>query len=262
MKPRVIVIALLFSSGLAAAGGQTTQEKRATPLPQATPSGADAKRNVDQPVRAPASNRAETPSPAQAPSQQQTQTISPSLQESLVGLTDAVKKLVDKQAEQESTPIKFFDFFTALAGTIGALVVLCGTLIALRKRSWFEKNKLIITLTFFAIVFGIVLLVSLYLLSGLVIAMLYGVIAIIILFVALLIAAAHLLTFIDEKYPELKREILKLFPESPGGAMAGEPSSSGYSSGMAMAPPRRGRLTEPRVSRRGRRVARRDRGRR
>src|SRR5437667_1333811 len=96
------VIILLFSLGGLAAGVQAVHEDGTTPPPLATPSnGSRAKRQVDQP----AAKGAETPSPAQAASHQQT--VSPDLEKSLVGLTEAVTKLVDKQSEKESVPVKF-----------------------------------------------------------------------------------------------------------------------------------------------------------
>jgi amino acid transporter len=183
----VVIITLLLSLGGLAAGGHATQENRATPLPQATPS--------------------------------------PNLEESLAGLTKAVTNLVDKQAEQGSVSIKFLDFLAALAGAVGAILALVCSIIALRKRAWFEKLVPIIMSIIFAITLATVLLVFFYLFSGVVIALLNVLIALSILLIVGLIAAVHLLTFIDE-HPKLKRAILGDFAESPGDTPPSKSSSS------------------------------------
>src|SRR5258705_13732173 len=97
----VVIITLLFSfGGLAVV--QAQQENGTTPLPKATPSnGSNSQRHVDQPVRVPATK--ETPSPTQAAGQQQTSPASPNLEKSLIGLTEAVTKLVNKQGDKESS---------------------------------------------------------------------------------------------------------------------------------------------------------------
>jgi hypothetical protein len=223
MKVRipVVIIALLFGLGGLAAGVQAVQENGTTPLPQATPSNGSRAKKVDQP----ASKGAETPSPAQAASHQQT--VSPDLEKSLVGLTEAVTKLVGKQAGQESVPLGFLHFLKTLAGAGLALLSLYAGVMGLRKKkSWFEKNKEIITLFSIAIVLLIILLASLYLLSGLVTAAFYLLFAFIMLLVALLIAATHLLTFIDNNR-ELKARVRKHFPELFGDSAASESPSSG-----------------------------------
>jgi hypothetical protein len=196
----VFTITLLFSLGGLSAGGQAAQENKATPVQQGTSTNASgAKRHADLPVRAPATKEAETPSPAPSPQQ----TVSPNLEESLVGLTKAVTKLVDKQAEQENVRIKFVDLLTALAGLVMAIVVLGSTVFGVYKHKpqWLEKNKQIIMPAFFAILVAIVLLGLVYLLSGVVTALLNVLIAIIILLIATLVTAVHLITFIDEHTP-------------------------------------------------------------
>src|SRR5215213_7295003 len=183
----VFTITLLFSlGGVAAAASRAVQENKATPVQQGTPLNASGtNRPADQPVRAPATKGAERPSPAPSPQQ----TVSPNLEESLVGLTKAVTKLVDKQAEQENVRIKFVDLLTALAGLVMAIVVLGSTVFGVYKHKpqWLEKNKQIIMPAFFAILVAIVLLGLVYLLSGVVTALLNVLIAIIILLIATLV---------------------------------------------------------------------------
>ena len=217
----VVIITLLFGLGGLAAGGQTAEENKVTPPPQATRSnGSNARRDVDQPVQVSSPKGAATASPASA-SQQQAPPISPKLEESLVGLTEAVTNLVKKLPEPEKVPSEGRGFLTVLLGAIAAGLPIVFFFFDRRKPSWFQKNKpmfIIIISLFFVTLLAFVLLGLFYLFSGFVMAVFYGFIAIIILLITGLVAAAHLLTFIDNN-PGLKRRIIKYSSESPGAGL-------------------------------------------
>jgi len=217
MKTHVVVIVFLFSfSGLAAVA-QTSQKA------------------VGRSV--------ETPTPTPAASAQQT--VSPELEKSLADLTTAVTKLVDRQSKAEGSslggvldiPIK----------VVGGLVSVIGCLVGLfgfsrdtkakkeanedmkeakqaKKESQEEFKKTIAFIRAFLV--GVAILVGLCLVSGLITAALYVLFGFMMLIVASLIAAAHLLTFIDHN-EELKRRMRKHFPELFGNGLPSEsPSAS------------------------------------
>src|SRR2546430_6738668 len=108
MKTQLIVIVFVFTFAGLAVAGQIAQENRATPQIAAQQNGSGSKKPMNR------SGETSTPKSTEVSSTDQVQsppqTMSPNLETSLVGLTEAVTKLVDRQAAKESTFSKDFKY--------------------------------------------------------------------------------------------------------------------------------------------------------
>jgi len=134
------------------------------------------------------------------------------LEQPFADLAKALTKLVEKKSEPEKLGTTIFD----LLGKLGALVVTIlagyGSYKASRKIPWFKENREFVA----TVVTAVSVVVLFYLLSGIVTSVLYVLVAILVLLIALVLAGAHLLKFIDDKYPDVRDSVLSSFAESSG----------------------------------------------
>jgi hypothetical protein len=113
--------------------------------------------------------------------------------------------------KEERKPVdSLVDLLSKLATLVATILGCFVTYKGLRKIPSVRDNSEILILALGAAV----VLVLFYLLSGLVTSVLYVLVAILILLIALVLAAAHLIKFIDERYPEVKDSIIAYFSES------------------------------------------------
>lgn len=206
-----IFIAVLFSFNAFAENNPgvppdgTNVTKQATPLESAVIPN----KEKSAPAAATASPSA-SPSPSQPPSPPKTVPLSQKLEQPLLELTDALTKFVKKQSEPENVATTILDFLIKLVALIAAIVGCYISYKGIKKIPWFKEHQDILV----TILTVILLIVSSYLLSGLVTSVLYVLIAILILLIALLVAGAHLMEFIDAKYPDVRDDIVARFSES------------------------------------------------
>jgi hypothetical protein len=135
-----------------------------------------------------------------------------------IALETALTKLVEKLNGEEKKAEKslaeaILEFLGKLAALVATILGCFVTYKGLRKIPVVRDNSGILILGCGAVV----VLGLFYLLSGLVSPVLYAVVAILILLIALVLAAAHLMKFIDEKYPDVKDAILSNFTEGTPG---------------------------------------------
>jgi len=151
--------------------------------------------------------KAAAPPPASVNGQQPNPSVHADLERELTKLAAKVNVLLEPKKEDTKLAETFMDFLSKLV-TLAATILGCFVSYkGLKKIPVVKDNSEIVILSLSAVV----LLVLFYLLSGLVTSVLYVLIAIIILSIALVLAAAHLLKFIDDKYPEVKDSIIAHF---------------------------------------------------
>lgn len=132
------------------------------------------------------------------------------LTSNLVALTSALTKFVEKRSEPENLTTTVFDVLAKVAALLVTLIAGYGAYKATQTLPWFKEHKEFIA----TCVVSAAVVVLFYLLSGIVVSTLYILIAVLVLLTAMLIAAAHLLAFIDTKYPDVRDSILASFSES------------------------------------------------
>ncbi|MEW8626589.1 MAG: YrzE family protein [Candidatus Thiodiazotropha sp.] len=110
------------------------------------------------------------------------------------------------KSKQESPPLheKLLTLLGSLATVIATLLGSYISYIGLKQIPFFEKNKGLIA----GILGSIAFLVGLYVISGVIISVVYVFIAILVLILAIIVFGAQLISVIDEKYPEIKTKIL------------------------------------------------------
>jgi len=170
-------------------------------------------RPADNPTKEPSAESVDKQiSPPATPSQQQA--VPPpgpqKFEEPLIKLTQALTKFVEKKSEPENAPTKVVDFLSKLGVLITTILGGYISYVGFRKIPWFKEYQALIA----TVLTAISLLVLFYLLSGLVTSAVYVLVAIIILLIALVLAIAHLVKFIDEKYPDVRDNILAHFSQS------------------------------------------------
>jgi hypothetical protein len=214
MKRRLFQIALLLALVVSEVGAQQVAVGGASP--QSDQAGQSGKPLLtsgvpDTPDTAQA--RINEPPPAQ-------ESIPPDA--SVTGNAELERELVNlaatlnarlRQPEKKSLSESFLDFLAKLAALIATIIGCIVSYKGLKKVPAFNDNKEVIAL----ILGTIVLAVVFYCLSGLVTSVLYVLIAILVLLIALTLGVAHLLKFIDEKYPDAKDGIISFFSGSPEG---------------------------------------------
>ncbi|XQF93455.1 hypothetical protein ACOBV9_06080 [Pseudoalteromonas espejiana] len=116
------------------------------------------------------------------------------------------------KSKQESPPLqdKLMKLLTGIATLIGSILASYISYVGLTQIPFFEKNKGVIAGIFGTIAF----LIGLYVISGIIVSVIYVFIAILILLLAILVFGAQLIGVIDEKYPEVKAKILNSFTGS------------------------------------------------
>jgi hypothetical protein len=122
-------------------------------------------------------------------------------------LSQALTKFVESKSQSQRLSKTILDFLSKLVALIATILGCFVSYKAITHVSFFKEHKGIIRTILSVVVFCVLF----YLLSGLVTSVLYIVIAIIILLICLVLAAAHVISFIDEKYPEVKEEIIAYF---------------------------------------------------
>jgi len=136
--------------------------------------------------------------------------IPPGLEQPISDLAKALTRLADKKAAPEKLTTTVGELLSKLGALITAIVTGWGAYKASKKIPWFKEHReLIVT-----VVGAIFLVVLFYVLSGIVTSVLTVIVAILVLLVALVVASAHLLSFIDEKYPDARDGVLSWFSES------------------------------------------------
>ena len=165
------------------------------------------------------------PSPAMPPTSQNVESSKPTifappgqpndlsnLEKELTKLVSSLNGYVTLKSKPTKRDIKtdIMDFLTKLVALIGAILGCFVTYKGLKKVPVINNDKEIL-----ATLMGVVALaVIFYFLSGLVTSAVYIIIALIILAIALVLAAAHFLKFIDDKYPDIKDSIIEYFTAS------------------------------------------------
>ena len=139
------------------------------------------------------------------------ETVPSDIEMPLVDLVKALTKLVEKKSEPEKLSTTLLELLEKLGALIGTLIACYASYKASKEIPWFKENKEFIG----TVAAAVALVVLFYLLSGIVTSVLYVFVAILILLVALVISAAHLLSFIDTRYPDVRDSILSRFSDSP-----------------------------------------------
>jgi hypothetical protein len=132
------------------------------------------------------------------------------LEKELTKLAAKLNETLGAKKEEKKTLDSVVDFLTKLAALVATILGCFVTYKGLRKIPAVRDNSEILLLALGAVV----VLVLFYLLSGLVTSVLYVLVAILILLIALVLAAAHLIKFIDEKYPDVRDSLIAYFSES------------------------------------------------
>lgn len=213
----VIVIGLLLSFSVCAGNSHSIEQDKVT-APAIAPSlsGLSTGHRVKSAQTNATKSAYRNFSSTHAASQQQVVYVSTKLEEPLIGLTQALTKFVKKKSDPEDVPTKVLDFLSKLWILIATILGCYISYKGISKVPWFKQHQeLIVT-----VITATFLLVLFYLLSSLVTSVLYVIIAILILLISLLLAAAHLIKFIDEKYPDVRDRILAHFSESSDGKSA------------------------------------------
>jgi uncharacterized membrane protein len=207
-----IVIGLLLSFGAHAASDPGIPQNRASVASQiGLPSESSEAHRVEKPIQTLRPGPTEQHlSSIQPLDQQKIVSVPQKLEEPLIGLTRALTKFVEEKSEPENASTKVVDFLTKLGVLVATIIGCYVSYAGIRKIPWFAEHREFVVTAFTAIF----LLVLFYLLSGLVTSVLYVLVAILILLISLFLAAAHLLKFIDEKYPDVRDNILAHFSES------------------------------------------------
>ena len=191
---------------------QTVQAQVTAPAasPSSTPSSATA----SQSTSAASAVLATKPSSAAAASSATPTSLAASvpqaLEQPIVDLAKALTKLAEKRAEPEKITTTIFGLLGKLGALVGTLIAAYGSYKASKKIPWFKENREFVA----TVVTSVSVVVLFYLLSGIITSVLYVVIAVLVLLIALALAGAHLLQFIDEKYPDVRDSILHSFAES------------------------------------------------
>jgi len=136
------------------------------------------------------------------------------LEKELTKLATKLNSSLEPKKDDKITLNIFVDFLTKLVTLVATILGCFVTYKGLIKIPAVRSNSEIL-------IFGlgaVVVLVLFYLLSGLVTSVLYVLVAILILLIALVLAAAHFIKFIDEKYPDVKDSIIAHFTESSADA--------------------------------------------
>ena len=110
------------------------------------------------------------------------------------------------KSKHESPPLyeKLLTLLGSIATIIATLLGAYISYIGLSQIPFFEKNKGLIA----GILGSIVFLVGLYVISGVIVSVVYVFVAILVLILAIIVFGAQLISVIDEKYPEVKTKIL------------------------------------------------------
>jgi hypothetical protein len=131
------------------------------------------------------------------------------LSNELSRLTGVIANYVNSLPDETDEKRGILDFVSKLALLIGTILSCLGAYKALTTRPFFNKHREAIILISALLIFSALF----YLLSGLVVSIVYIALAIIIVLSVLLLSSVYLLNFIDEKYPESKINLIDYFAE-------------------------------------------------
>jgi hypothetical protein len=129
------------------------------------------------------------------------------LERSLTKLADKLNNSLELKKDEKNIPDTIIDLLIKIATLVATVLGCVVSYVGLRKIPAVRNNSGVLI----AALGAIVVLVLFYLLSGIVTSVLYVIVAILILLTALALAAAHLMQFIDEKYPEVKELLITYF---------------------------------------------------
>jgi hypothetical protein len=187
------------SAGEQKAGAPPSSKQEPATVTPKQESSAQTKPAAVQPSLPAASQPVQTESAAQV-----------ELEKELTKLATTLNTTLGSKKEEKKTVDSIVDFLSKLAALVATILGSFVTYKGLRKIPAVRDNSEILILALGAVI----VLVLFYLLSGLVTSVLYVLVAILVLLIALVLATAHLIKFIDEKYPDVKDSIIAHFSES------------------------------------------------